>query len=557
VPPTGLATDVSARLDNGVHPGPSRLKLASGYLKFDDSSSWSASFEDGEQYVALHRWNWLLRALTDEEQSASLEWGVTMMRSWLQAMGPVPVGLASESYTLGERIASALLFARLAGGSWTCLPTDIMHGLRQMAGQLCQQLEYYGAAATGNHPFNNARALYLAGKCLAVPQLAEVARTVMVERLQVILDEDGFMREGSSHYQLLFSRWLLELQFTASEFSDQAMLDLLEQPARLAVQRSQFFLVHSDHEEWQLPLIGDVSPDCEPGWLIDLPHSVLALRQQQGRPALVRELLGWARLWTLATAQPLKLQDVHAAEASVNDVAFQAFTQSGWYRLDWLGWTALWHAQAGGTAAQASHAHQDFASFVLYHQGREVLIDIGRPDYERGSAAGNYAMAPLAHNSITVDGLGPMLTPRDRFLPQRYRKGSVSMQAKVGGHNAMVELSHDGWARHGGSTRHMRRWNFQPGAVVLTDSFEGNGEVELFLALHWPAAPGSANSSASVDRQVESVQILADELECASADGMRGWRFPAYGRCQPCTTQILHARALPSATIRHTIIIKE
>ncbi len=91
----------------------------------------------------------------------------------------------------------------------------------------------------------------------------------------------------------------------------------------------------------------------------------------------------------------------------------------------------------------------------------------------------------------------------------------------------------------------------------MTDNFDGNGEVELCLALHWPAAPGSAGSSASVERWVEGVRVLADELECASADGIRGWRFPAYGQRQPCATQVLHARARLPAMLKHTITIKE
>lgn len=541
-----------------VPPGPLRLRLACGYLHFESDPEWKTSFDDSEQYVSLHRWNWLLHALADEDKPASFQWGVHLMRSWLRALGAVPAGLASESYTLGERIANALLFARLAGGGWRCLPGDVVQNLLRMAVVLSRQLEYHGETATGNHPFNNARALYLAGKCLDIPQLEQLAKTIIDERLRHLLDAEGFMREGSSHYHLLFTRWLLELKFAANEFEDTPMLDLLESPVRRALQRSIFFLIQCGREDWQLPLVGDVSPDCSPAWLIDLPRSALVRHDQYGIKPITRPLRGWARLWSLqngglfAESQKCPSQFVEAEQL------FQSFAEAGWYRLDWNGWTAIWHAQAGGSVAEAAHAHQDFASFVLYHCGREILIDIGRPNYERSSAIGNYAMTPLAHNSITLEGLGPMLTSRDRFLPPRYRKGQVSLHATFDGKRAVVDLTHDGWVRLAGRhVKHTRRFCFLPDKIDITDLLDGDGEVRVGMAFHWPGAPGLPGSRFSVERDVNGVHIIKDEIECGVLDSIRGWRFPTYGEHLPCASQLIQATAYLPATIRHRITIKE
>ena len=41
------------------------------------------------------------------------------------------------------------------------------------------------------------------------------------------LIDRGFLREGSSHYQFLFSRWMLELRIVGEENNDFQLLDIL------------------------------------------------------------------------------------------------------------------------------------------------------------------------------------------------------------------------------------------------------------------------------------------------------------------------------------------
>jgi hypothetical protein len=538
--------------------GPSRLRLAFGYLYFTMDPEWKIRFDDGEQYVSLHRWNWLLHALTDEEELVTFEWGVYMMRSWLHTMGALPAGLASESYTLGERIANAFLFARLAGGTWHCLPGDVSQALLKMALTLCRQLEYHGDTLTGNHPFNNARALYLAGKCLDVPALEKVALAIIEERLKIIVNADGFMREGSSHYHLLFTRWLLELNFVAGEFKDIVMLDLLEVPVRISLERCLFFLVQSGCEEWELPLIGDVSPDCTPDWLIDLPYSALVEYKQLGIKPLSRELRGWARLWNLQTSRFLERGQKVSISSVESEKPFQSFPNSGWYRLDWKDWTAIWRAQACDSTVQASHAHQDFASFVLYHRGQEVLIDIGRPNYERDSVIGNYSITPLAHNSISLEGLGPMLTPRDRYLPPSYRNSCLSLGSKFEEDSAAIELTHNGWKRLSGrSVKHKRRFIFFEKKIEVNDFFDGDGRALICIAFQWPRIPGLPGDGLTIECDLQGAHILKNEIEYGRPDSIYGWRFPAYGERVASATQCIQIIANLPSSIKHTIIIQE
>jgi hypothetical protein len=480
-------------------------------------------------------------------------------------MGPLPDGLASESYTLGERISNALLFARLESGSWQSLPVDITESLILMADTLSERLEYFIPSATCNHPLNNARALYFAGKCLGVPRFSELAVAIISERLNSILDIDGFLREGSSHYHFLVTRWLLEIQFTANEFNDKPVLNLIRHPISLAIKRCLFFLVESTSERFSLPLIGDVSPDCEPAWLIDLPYSSLSRGSIPGIKTLSRDLKGWASLWTSnSIAHTNATKDTFISEiykfVSPNIISnYQSFTTQGWYRLDWRDWCLIWHAESGPKEAYASHAHEDFGSFSIYHRGREVVIDIGRPSYERLSQSGNYSVTHIAHNSISVQGLGPMLTHRDRMLPPRYRNAEVSVEARFELETVIIELTHKGYERlrfNGSNFCHKRVICLEADNLQITDLLSGDGRVNISLALHFADKLDSKSSLISLERSSSGLYILQDEIYCGSSDTFYGWRYPSYGERQPCSTHIISAIANLPTTIKHTMTIR-
>ena len=156
-------------------------------------------FTDGEQFVSLHRWGWLLRAVsTNRDRSTNLEWGLYLMRSWLASKTALPKGLASEPYTVSERIVNAVLFCRLVGGDWQSMPCDIERALVEKAKFLTNNLEYAGLEGTGNHPLNNGRALYFAAQQLGNMELREMAKKIIEERLDVLISESGFVYENST-----------------------------------------------------------------------------------------------------------------------------------------------------------------------------------------------------------------------------------------------------------------------------------------------------------------------------------------------------------------------
>ena len=135
--------------------------------------------------------------------------GVNIIRSYLKSMSAFPNGIASESYTVGERISNLYLFNFYHKGQ---LPRDLVNSITDMSYKLINNIEYYETYSTGNHVINNARAIIFAGYLLKEKNYLQLGASLIKHMLPKLIDEEGFLREGSSHYQFLFTRWLLELE---------------------------------------------------------------------------------------------------------------------------------------------------------------------------------------------------------------------------------------------------------------------------------------------------------------------------------------------------------
>lgn len=535
-----LATTLAAVDVPSVEPalssldqGPRRLKLATGWLTFDAWPNWKTQFDDHEQYVSLHRWNWLLRTLTDEEVQPGFEWGAGLVRSWVASMTCFPEGDANESYTTGERISNLCLFARHTKGDWLSLPDDLAELVRAMGLDLARRIEYHGGDLSGNHVVNNARALIFAGHCANAPGLVSLGRALIAERLPNLV-KSGFLREGSSHYQFLFTRWLIEIMLLAREREDYATESLIEPYMSDLVAACEFFRVKSAQGDVLISTFGDISPDAEPAWLSELPASALLGGSEPDRRK------GWACLFQNAGG----LQVTRCNEPS----EWRAFPNAGWFRLDFDGWVALWHVEDSSGDAIASHAHHDICSMVLYRNGREVLIDPGRFDYS-GSALGNYGITAHGHNSVTLNDRAPMLSRGDRLLPALYREAICTVTHDANDKEVLVCIKHNGFARLGqGVASHTRSFILRKNEVLIEDKFDGTGSYWMEARFHQPLLESTQITSGLHDEspatlypvvQQDSKQAakLQQQFIVACEQPIGGWRFPAYGMREAAVTQ--------------------
>lgn len=549
--------------------GEGALQLAVGELRYDGNPAWDVAFEDGEIAESVHRWNWLLTSVSVLPKADRLTEGVALMQSWVADHAAPTPGEAWGTYSTGERIANAGLFLALnAGwdrekGLYSFCPA-LQRAVETMADHVARNLEYGGPETTGNHALNNARSLLFAGEGLGRPEYSHLAWAILRERLPELVTVDGFLREGSSHYHFLFTRWVLEMIWVAEHGGNIDAVNYLRRFASRLVERCWFFLVpRAAMEGWAMPLVGDVSPDFPPEWLFALPWSRLAL--QEYRPARLRavpEIRGWAGLWPA----------IDVGQASVATIAMtsiaQSFPHSHWHRVDYCEWTLFVYAPSDDGAVCASHRHTDLGSFALFYGGVEVFADSGRACYGVGDPVGEYGLSARAHNTVLLDDCGPMPEVRLSRLPSFYRAVKVSTAVRAEEGEAVVTITHDGFSRlYGTPVIHTRSLSLGRNRFSVDDRLQGAG-VHTAQVIFQFGPELDLRSSPAADyfeltlrgQKGQCWEFVADphlvQGAPARAVALRGQISRAYGKIEQCTTLVFSQEIELPWTQRHALTLK-
>lgn len=451
---------------------PQPLTLAVGSFNIDDEKDWFEEFRDVEVTVSLHRWGWLLRGLTDAPASLNRDQGLNLMRSWIYNVLTHKT-ISRDAYSTGERIVNGSLFLLLTGKGE--IPQDIVSAFRVMGRQVAENLEYYRLEQTGNHAFNNARSLLFAGLVADLPGAVDLSYAISEERLEKLVTPDGFLREGSSHYHFLFTRWLLEMLWLAERYDNQTFVNLLKPYAKLVVKRCWFFLVQSNADRsWQIPLIGDVSPDFPPEWLLSLPWSLLACNSFRQDPLPIPpQQRGWSDLFGVVKGTVIS-----------RPAQTVSFPKSNWFRIYSEPWTVFVRAETNDGSLQANHKHHDLGSFVLFRDGALLLSDVGRLDYT-SSQMGRYGQSALAHNALLIDGLG-VTADGPHWLSDHYLavQSEVDVQQEVD--STIVMIKHNGFARLSDNpVVHQRRLKLCSRGFRVEDHLNGKGIHRVQMRFHF------------------------------------------------------------------------
>jgi Heparinase II/III-like protein/Heparinase II/III N-terminus len=523
------------------------LTLTAGAVTLRTASDWHQVFADPEVAASLHRWNWLLYGITSDQFELSRDDGIAFMRSWIATCGD-DSRYAGVPYTTGERLANGLLFLVRNSAS---IPEDLAEAFRSMAREIADAIEYRPEGQTGNHAFNNARALLLAGVLVDLTGARDLAYAIAAERLPVLVTSDGFMREGSSHYHFLFTRWVLEMLWVARRAGDVAFVDLLLRFAPGLVERSWFFLVRRQDAAWHIPLIGDVSPDFPPSWLVSLPWSALAAEAftPDATPAAPCER-GWASMFESLTSP--------AATTSAPEKGVVCFREGGWCRADMGVWTLFVRARSHDGVLRSGHEHADLGSYALFRDGEALIVDCGRHDYT-DTPLGRYGQRAGAHNAPIINGLGAMVLGPS-WLSARYTAVNVTLTAVATPTGCRVSIDHSGFRRIAGRRlSHRRELMLKADGLTVTDFLDGTGSCEVEIPLHFGPAVTCVESGRTwqlptsrgqlrIDRAL-TVATAGDSLDCPEG----GLYFPAYGQSQRICTLKATARVTLPVALSHAL----
>lgn len=264
-----------------------------------DLPNWFQEFDDHEKMLFLHRWGWLLMDAADNPSTRIKDYGIAAIKDWCESVYDKKDHPAWESYSISERISNALMFfysLRNYPASDTEGIEFIEKKLIEMAAYLLDRLEF-NFDLTNNHVLNNARALYMLGMFSSCTEIAETGRQIFINETPRMITSQGFLREGSSNYHLLLLRTYLEVLWTAESKRDDSFADILKPVVESMVKAARFFRVDKNDGSFDIPLIGDVSPDFPGGWFSDICRSRLALELYDPFDDEPDYKSGWNRIW--------------------------------------------------------------------------------------------------------------------------------------------------------------------------------------------------------------------------------------------------------------------
>jgi len=451
-----------------------------------------SAFDDHEALLTMHRFAWI-PALGSACDPA---WVGVIWQAWMQRYGQSSDGWAWHPYTVAERLINLLAFAEVHG-----YPTgrqQTQHVLSRHGKAIYDGLEYFGSDGTGNHLANNGRGLFLGGLRLGFSHWADLGERILIEEADRLFTKSGLLREGSSHYHLLLTRWYIEAWLAARRYG-RASKDILESIAARSSAVARRLLLPGG-----LPLIGDVSPDCRPDYLTSLAGGSSG---------------GW--LSTLSCPDRVAVEELASIQSEPASLLMAA---DGWLRVEAVPWTMLAHAAPNGWHPMPGHAHNDFGGFELHHNTSPVIRDFGRRSY---GEPGKADIDAASHSTLTIDGQAAYPFNRPYYSDAfRFAVRPPPTQNTWAGSSAAIQTDAFRHLTNIGSWR--RSWRASDDAFTISDRVEGNGRRTIARYLHTTlpveVLPGAVRFGSYMVTFDGRVELYPSR------------RWYAYGRSEPATS---------------------
>lgn len=523
--PARVAARVVLPLALGATPPPpiESVRLATQEWSLTGGEPWRGRFTDPEDALAAHRFGWIPQLLVTQGAGCARSL-FDLTARWLDAHAGAPEGDGWDSYSVAERIAhwAYLISARPHD---TAAPR-VLAAIAEHAAFLRDHLELRGPA-TNNHLINDARALYLAGQLLDSENLRAQSRE-LVEFGAGRMLIDGFLREGSTHYQLLLTRTFLELAIASRACGDLPFAEQLAGWSRAMTDACRFI---ADGARNAVPLIGDLSPDFPPDFLIDLATAGMSDSQRAGLVAP-----GWAALFGSDSVPSTR----EPAEA-------RARSEAGYFRAGFADWRVQAWVNPHGHVPSWSHAHADLGSFVSYWHGRPMLVDAGRATYA-DTPLGTYGRSVRSHNAISVDGHEPCVVHGLNGMPElmsdAYLQADARGEVACDDRHAALRISHAGFGRLGDGLEVARTITMSRDRLLIVDKVTGSGRhrVETYFQCApevnvirvtpttWRLAAGDCPPL------IMDGPGVARHARGEDGESPAGWCSPEYGRAVPAST---------------------
>ena len=341
------------------------------------------------------------------------EAGKTLIESFLQDPQNRPEGM--EPYPISLRTINWIKFL----AKHDRYPKEIVDSLYAQFQVLSNKLEYH---LLGNHLLENGFSLLFGAVLFQDEKLNRLTRKILKAELKEQVLEDGAHFELSPMYHVILLQRALD-GYNLLIHNKHGLQDV-EDLLKLVVQKMVNWLHTIIFSSGKIPMFND-STD---GQAFE-PKEILKYAYQLG-----------------FTPHAIKLKESGYRKFKAGD--FELVADVG----------------EVGPTYQPGHAHADTLSFVLYHQGKPVIVDRGISTYEKNQIRED-ERGTGSHNTVILEG------EEQTDVWGGFRVGRRAKPVILEESESLLKASHTGY--DGMGLRHIREWQFHDNEILVVDKIIG------------------------------------------------------------------------------------
>ncbi len=371
-----------------------------------------SSFRDEEEVNSLHRCYWFLYDYSIFEKLTTSDLN-NLIKTWIFENQYKKNEVSWHPYSSTERVVSYCI-AFLLKGSFDQLKDDIRkdNNIKSLFNNTIinnlESLEYYPGGISYNHVVNDLRGILISSILLEDEKLKDEVFNQLIFELESVLDGDGILREGSSHYHLIVTRWILELEFFLKESNESELQDRLVVFTIKMLKGVSLFILGMPKSK--IPLFGDISPDFDPDWLMSYFNEIM-------------NNVASAKTYATLLKSKFDLRE-HIYYESMSEI----FSLLNYTKISKGDWIVFMKHQLEAVGFFPNHAHDDNLNIIVYYKGNQLVIDPGRDSYLIPPSK-NVFCSSESHNIGVVNGISlGMPESLKYYFPFEYYKSEFKKE---------------------------------------------------------------------------------------------------------------------------------
>lgn len=349
------------------------ILLASEQLRVNPNNIWDKNyFNDRENLSSLHRWTWGIKMISKKENNLTIEdkkFIEDSIINWCLKYSNKKISkndIIFEPYNISERISNYLVLLKLK----ILEPNNfVLNILEKQFFFLIKNIEIYKFKKS-NHALNNLKAIYMFSIYSKNLKLQNYSLKFIVYILKRFLDKSGFFKFGSSNYQFIFAKWILDILLFSGNLKNKDTR-FIENNFQKILGTLNFFLQKEKKNNDTIPLFGNISPDLSNKWIISFFFNK-------------KKNFFFKKYWQKLNFIDNNKQILSKEWIKIYNHKFTVFCRNP--KL---------------VGFDFNHSHNDFFNFELFFRGKKIILNPGRENYSIKSLKRD--ISGSSHNSIQIN----------------------------------------------------------------------------------------------------------------------------------------------------------